>query len=129
VADVGPSNAELARNGFAAIARGDFDAVAELLDPEVKWHGGDPSAGCANRNQALAWMRGAAKRRGGPLPEIVDVVAAGDRVAVVMQPPPNADGAVPQRIANLATFRGGKVVEMVHYDDASDALAALGPAS
>jgi ketosteroid isomerase-like protein len=29
-------------------------------------------------------------------------------------------------VANVATFRGGKVVEMVHYVDPADALAAAG---
>lgn len=123
-----PSNSELARRGFAAIAAGDFDAISELLDPDVKWHGGDPTAAgaCTNRNQALAWMRSTPRRRGGPLPELVDVVEGGDRVVAIMQPPPTADDPTPRRTANLATFRNGKVVEMVHYDDPADALSALG---
>lgn len=123
-----PSNAEIARRGFAAIERGDFDAIAEFLDPGVKWHAGDPEEGCQNRTQALGWMRGRAQRGAGPLPELVDVVEAGERVVVVMQPPVSAEDPAPQRTANLATFRDGKVVEMVHYDDAAAALAALGPA-
>jgi ketosteroid isomerase-like protein len=119
------TNAELARHGFAAAARGDYDAIAELLDPDVKWHGGDPAASCVNRDQALAWMRRAPARRKGPLPALVDVVERGDQVVVVMQPPPTEDDPAPRRTANLATFRDGKVVEMVHYADAEDALAAL----
>ena len=39
------SNATLARAGFEAAQRGDLDAIAALLDPDVKWHGGDLSAG------------------------------------------------------------------------------------
>jgi ketosteroid isomerase-like protein len=35
---------EIARRGFEAVMRGDLDVIGELLDPEVKWHGGDPSA-------------------------------------------------------------------------------------
>lgn len=54
-----------------------------------------------------------------------DVIGAGERVVVAMQPPPGPDGALP-RTANLTTFRDGKVVEMVHYDDANDALKAIG---
>jgi ketosteroid isomerase-like protein len=121
-------NADIARAGFAAIARGDFDAVSEFLDPEVKWHGGSPADGCQNRKQALAWIRGRGDRRAGPVPELVDVVAAGDRVAVIMQPGPTGGDPEPHRTANLATFRDGRVVEMVHYADAAEALAALGPA-
>jgi len=122
------SYAELARRGFDAVARGDFDTIAELLDPDVKWHGGDPAEGCQNREQALRWMRSAPRRRQGPLPELIDVVSAGERVVVIMQPAPTAEDPAPQRTGNLATFRDGKVIEMVHYDDAADALAALGPA-
>jgi ketosteroid isomerase-like protein len=123
------SNAELARRGFDAIARGDFDAIGELLDPDVKWHGGDPTAegACTNRAQALTWMRRAPRRRQGPLPELVDVVGAGDRVVAIMQPAPTVEDPAPQRTANLATFRDGKVIEMIHFADAADALAALGP--
>jgi ketosteroid isomerase-like protein len=121
------TNTELARLGFDAIARGDFDAIAELLDPDVKWHGGDPADGCQNRNQALAWIRTAPRRRHGPMPDLVDVVGAGDRVVAIMQPAPTDDEPAPQRTGNLATFRAGKVIEMIHYDDAADALAALGP--
>lgn len=122
------SNAELARRGFAAISRGDYDTIAELLDPDVKWHAGDPTAegACVNRNQALMWMRRRPERGAGPLPELVDVVEAGDRVVAIMQPPPSDDDPSPRRTANLTTFREGKVVEMVHFDDAADALAALG---
>jgi ketosteroid isomerase-like protein len=121
-------NADTARAGFEAIARGDFDAVNEFLDPEVKWHGGSPADGCQNRKQALAWIRGRGGRGAGSLPELVDVVAAGDRVAVIMQPAPTGGDQQPRRTANLATFRDGKVVEMVQYADAAEALAALSPA-
>ena len=51
------SNVELARSGYEAIMRGDLDAVRDLLDPDVKWHGGDPADGCQNRKQTLEWMR------------------------------------------------------------------------
>jgi ketosteroid isomerase-like protein len=121
------SNADIARQGFAAIARGDFDGITEFLDPDVKWHGGNPADGCQNRKQALAWIRGRDGRGARPMPELVDVVEAGNRVVVVMQPHPGDEDAEPMRTANLTTFRDGKVVEMVHYDDAAAALAALGP--
>ena len=123
------SNADIAREGFAAIARGDVDAISAFLDPDVKWHAGNPADGCQSRGQALAWIRGRDARGVGPLPALVDVVEAGDRVAVIMQPHPSEDDPAPSRTANLATFRDGRVVEMVHYEDAAAALAALGPAA
>ena len=120
------SNVELARRGFAAVVRGDFATIGELLDPEVKWHGGDPTAigSCRNRDQALSFMRRAESMRGGGF-ELVDVVDAGDKVVVILRPPPEgAEPAAP--VANLTTFRNGKVVEMVHYPSPQAALAAAG---
>jgi hypothetical protein len=60
--------------------------------------------------------------RGGRI-ELVDVVAIGDKVVVTMQPPSDAGEPLPP-VANLTTFREGKVVEMVHYPDALAAARA-----
>jgi ketosteroid isomerase-like protein len=111
------SNAEVARRGLEAALRGEMETIAELLDPDVKWHGGDPSSGCQNRDEALVFIRRAVE--GGNIASLVDVVDAGDRVVVIMQP-----AAQEQPVANLTTFRDGKVVEMVHYADPQEALAA-----
>jgi ketosteroid isomerase-like protein len=112
-------NAELARQGFAAVLRGDLDEIGELLDPDVQWHGGDPDApgACHTRNEALAFMRRAARRR--PLGELVDVIDAGEKVVVIIRP----KGKDSEPVANVSTFRDGKVVEMVHYADVDQALA------
>jgi ketosteroid isomerase-like protein len=113
------TNVQLARRGFEAALRGDLDLIGDLLDPDVRWHGGDPSApgACRNREQALGFIRnGLAHLRDA---ELVDVVGAGDKVVVIMRPTPT--GA---QVANLTTFRDGKVVEMVHYPNPDDALAA-----
>ena len=114
------TNVELARRGYEAALRGDLETIGGLLDPDVKWHGGDPYApgACRNRDQALAFMRRAFRRDG--VGELVDVVAAGDKVVVIMRP--HGEDAPP--VANLTTFRDGKVVEMVHFAAPGDALAA-----
>jgi ketosteroid isomerase-like protein len=57
------TNAERARRGFEAVLRGDVDAIAPLLDPDVKWHCGDPSSGCHNSGEVLDFMRQALTRR------------------------------------------------------------------
>lgn len=118
------TNVELARRGFEDALRGDLDAIRELLDTDVKWHGGDLSApgACHNREQALAFMRQARSRR--RLGELVDIVDAGDKVVVIMRPP-SEEGEQPTLSANLTTFREGKVVEMVHYPNPEDALDAV----
>ena len=117
------SNVELARRGFEALSRGDVDAVGELLDPDVKWHGGDPAVGCQNRTQALVFMRQARARQ--PRAEMVDVIDAGDKVIVILRRTAE-DGESTELVANLTTFRDGKVVEMVHYPNPDDARAAAG---
>ncbi|MEO6858653.1 MAG: nuclear transport factor 2 family protein [Solirubrobacteraceae bacterium] len=121
---MGESNVELARRGFEAALRGELDAIGELLDPDVKWHGGDPDAPGArrNRNQALEFMR-RARGRGG-VGELVDMIPADDKVVVILRR--MTDGEPGELVANVTTFRDGKVVEMVHYPDPDEALAAAG---
>jgi ketosteroid isomerase-like protein len=119
------TNIERARRGYEAALSGDLEALREFLDPDVKWHGGDPSApgACHNREQALAFMRQARSRR--RVGELVDVVGAGDKVVVIMRAP-SEDGEPAALSANLTTFRDGKAIEMVHYPNPVDALAAAG---
>jgi ketosteroid isomerase-like protein len=122
---MGETNVELARRGFEAVLRGDLDLVGDLLDRDVKWHGGDPKApgACRNRRQALAFIRSARERLDDV--QVVDVVGAGDKVVVVMGAPA-PDGGQAWTAANLTTFREGKVVEIVHFPDPGEALAAAG---
>jgi ketosteroid isomerase-like protein len=119
------SNVEMARHGYQAALRGDLDAIREMLDPAVRWHGGDPSApgACRNREQALLFMRQAWVRQGPG--ELIDVVDAGDKGVLMMRPASDETGPA-DTVANVTTFRDGKVVEMVHYPDPRDALAAAG---
>ena len=117
------AHVELARRGFAAAAAGDFSVIEELLHEDVKWHGGDPASGCQNRDETLRFMRQAADRRG--VGRLVDVIDAGDRVVIVLEPG-GEDGGTPPLRANVTTFRDGKVVEMVAYDSPEAARAAAG---
>lgn len=121
--DTGVRNAELARRGFQAALQGDLEFIAALLAPDVKWHGGDPDAegACRNSEQALEFMRRGLSRWGGV--ELADVIAAGERVVVVIRRP-SAGGKAAVSSANLVTFHDGKVVEMVAYADPAQALAA-----
>src|SRR5437660_10422236 len=96
------ANAEIARRGYEAVLRGDLNAVRDFLDPDVKWHGGDPTAAgaCRNRTEALEFMRRAQQR--GPIGELVDVVEAGEKVVVIMRPHSRA-GDESGLTANLTT--------------------------
>ncbi len=119
------TNVELARRGYEAIMRGDLDSIRDLLDPDVKWHGGNPSDGCQNRKQTLEWMRKATNtQRDSPPAELIEIVDAGDQVVVIMRR--TGEDGEPELVANLTTFRDGKVIEMVHYENPDDARAAAG---
>jgi ketosteroid isomerase-like protein len=59
------------------------------------------------------------------LGELVDIVGAGEKVVVIIRPPA-AGGEDTAPVANLTTFRDGRAVEMVHYPDPEEALAAAG---
>jgi ketosteroid isomerase-like protein len=117
-------NVELARRGYEAVIRGEFESIRDLLAPDVKWHGGDPSWGCQNRAQVIEFMRRPARGIAG----LIEIVDAGEQVVVIMRSR-RAGGEPGHLIANLTAFRDGKVVEMVHFDDPERALAAAGVAT
>jgi ketosteroid isomerase-like protein len=114
------TNVEIARRGYEAIQRGDFEALRDLLDPDVKWHGGDPATGCQNREQTLEFMR-QARNRG----KVVEMIDAGEKVVVIIRRRAD-DGEATELVANVTTFRDGKVIEMVHYPNPDDARVAAG---
>jgi ketosteroid isomerase-like protein len=121
---VGESHEDIARRGYEAALRGDLESLREFLDPDVKWHGGDPDApeSCRNRDEALSFMVRAVESRN--IGELVDVRGAGDRVVVIMRPR-TRPGEESPLTANVTTFRDGRAVEMVHHANVSDALAAV----
>lgn len=114
---------ELVRRGYEAWSHGDLDAVGRLLAGDVKWHGGDEDApgACRGREQVLRFMR----MRDVSGFQVLDLIDAGDRVVVLIQPPAH-QGATPPPRANVTTVREGRVAEMVAYESPEAALAAAG---
>jgi ketosteroid isomerase-like protein len=114
--------AVLVRNALAAE---DLSALAELLDPAVTW--GAPGArnpSCKNRNQVLDWyQRG---RNAGVRGSVYDVEVLGDRLLVSMSVR-GTDNATERGGAALRfqvlTVRSGKVVDIVGFDDKTEALS------
>ena len=62
---------------------------------------------------------------GSPRPRWSTLIDAGDKVVVILRRTAG-DGDSTELVANLTTFRDGKVVEMVHYPNPDDARAAAG---
>jgi SnoaL-like domain len=114
--------AVLVRNALAAE---DLSAFGELLDPAVTW--GAPGARnptCKNRSQVLTWyQRG---RDAGVRGSVYDVAILGDRLLVSMsvRGTENARerGGAALRFQVL-TVRSGKVVDIVGFDDKTEALS------
>lgn len=122
----GADHVETIKQAYAAVLDGDVAAVSSLLAEDVRWYGagGDPSGGCSSRRQALAWMAKAISR--GVTAELLDVrVLDGDRVLVRLQRNAPRDGEAPSPPhAQIISFRGDRVSEIVVYPSATDALAA-----
>ena len=117
------SDVEVVRRGFEAVARRDFEAVSRLLDSDVTWHGAedkDNEGGCHNRDEALAFIRGALKQ--GISIELQGVRDLGDRVLAVLQT--TGAGAKADSHGELVSVRDGKVVGLVVYATVEEAVAA-----
>jgi ketosteroid isomerase-like protein len=122
------SDVVLLRRAWEAFARGDLEAVTEVLDPRVRWHGaGDDEHedGCRNRDEALAFIRQALAD--GVRAKALDFRDAGDRVVVLLQThQPPEWGDQPHPHGEVVTVRDGKVVETIVYPTVHEALAAAG---
>ena len=108
-----------------ALAAEDLSAFAELLDPAVTW--GAPGArnlSCKSRNQVLAWyQRG---RDAGVRGSVYDVEVLGDRLLISMSvrgtETAEERGGAALRFQVL-TVRSGKIVDIVGFDDKTEALS------
>jgi ketosteroid isomerase-like protein len=118
---------EMAVRVRKALAAEDLSAFTELLDPEVAW--GAPGArnpNCKNREQVVAWYRRG--RDAGIRGSVYDVEVLGDRLLVSMSVR-GAEGAFKRGGTALRfqvlTVRRGRVVDIVGFDDKSEARSYL----
>jgi ketosteroid isomerase-like protein len=115
----------LAQQVGVALEAADLSAFSDLLDPDVHW--GAPDArrpACKNRDQVIAWyQRG---RESGTRAHVTEVVVLGDRILVGLtvrgtQEAKERGGAALRW--QVLTVRGGRVVDIVGFDDRQDAVA------
>jgi ketosteroid isomerase-like protein len=126
----GNQDLELLRGAWAAFAAGDLEAASAALDPQVRWYAADePDADgtCHNRGDALAFLRRA--RADGVSAELLELRDVGDHIVSIIQTHVPRDwGEQPPPHGEVVTVRDGKIVEMVVYPTADEALqAALAP--
>jgi uncharacterized protein len=123
---------ERMRAGYAALSRGDIEAVFELLDPDVEVRdrpeSPDPSVYHGYEGARTAFQQSVEMFEGFELvPE--DVFARDDHVVVVLQMRGQGKGSgvpVDERIAHHWTLRDNRPVRLQVYSDPDDALAAAG---
>ena len=126
-------NVELARKGYEAFARRDFDAILALMDPEVESHNPPevPEAGVHRGHGAV--------RR--DFEETLDLFEdfsveiekffdAGDELVVFLRyrgRPRGSSAEVVAALAHVWTVRDGKAIRLRQYLDRAAALEAVGP--
>lgn len=124
------SNIEIIFSDYLdAIRRGDMDAVAARLAPEVTHRGVRADLICPDRESVLERMRLRSRHR--PDVEAIELVAAGDRVVMSMRAAgigvPERDEDAPRGQASVVfTLRDGLITAMQDYTSRADALAAAG---
>jgi ketosteroid isomerase-like protein len=128
-----PAAERIARQISAALEAADLSAFSDLLDPHVHWGApGDPSPACQNRDQVMSWyQRG---KQEGVRARVSETVVSGDRILVglrVAGGPASEHSADEAERWQVLTVRGGRVVDIVGFDDRGEAAAraglALGP--
>ena len=112
---------------FAALRRGDFEAAAELLDPEVSWQGLREEWVCHGREEVVGTFRwGLEQRR-----EIdaLEFTRGAEQVVLGARGPNIGPEEEPVgQIFNVFTLRERRIVRIDDYRDRREALTAAGVA-
>lgn len=119
------ANIDIVRSGLDAYKRGDMDAVAALMAPDIRWEGVGGEEPCVNREQTIATLAASAQQAKGL--ELADAVPFGtDKVMVCLvriQDEP-ADPELPSRVYNVVTFTGEKIARMQGFLGRKEAVQA-----
>jgi hypothetical protein len=118
----------IAQEVSAALATADLAACRELLDPDVRWGPpGGPSPPGQNRDQVLAWYRRG--REAGVRARVSETAVRGDQILIGLKVAGNRaageSGGEAERW-QVPTVRGGRVVDIVGFDERSKAAARAG---
>jgi uncharacterized protein len=120
------------RGAYAAFNRGDIDAAVEPLDAQVEWSepaefpGGGTYRGREGAKQYLAQSRAAWAE---VISEPEQFIPAGNRIVVFVDArvrPKSSHEWQEVRLADVYTFRNGKVIQMRAFADRQEALRWVG---
>jgi ketosteroid isomerase-like protein len=119
-------NDELVRSSFDAFLRGDWDALAQVMDPGVEWLWYEPGDwDCHDRRKVLATLL--ERQREGVVTGLEAVVAVDERVFVEVTGPRLEEWGLPGGHACMVvTVRDGRIVRMQDYPNRAAALAGAG---
>jgi hypothetical protein len=111
-----------------ALQTADLSAIADVLDPAVRWGAPDNmEGGCQNRKQVLDWYRRGRDR--GARAAVTEVAARGDKIFVGLKvtgaPAAEELGGEAQRWQVL-TVVDGLVVDIRGFDDRNEAVSHAG---
>ena len=119
-------NDDLVRSSFDAFLRGDWDTLAQVMDPGVEWLWYEPGDwDCHDRRTVLATLF--ERQREGVVTGLNAVVAVDERVFVEMTGPRLAEWGLPGgQACMVVTVRDGRIVRMQDYRNRAAALAGAG---
>src|SRR3954447_3746821 len=119
-------NEQLVRSSFDAFLRGDWDALAQVMDPGVQWLWHEPGEwDCHDRRKVLATLF--QRQREGVVTALNAVVAVDERVFVEVTGPRLDQWGLPGGNACMVvTVRDGRIVRMQDYPTRAAALAGAG---
>lgn len=117
-----------------ALRRGDIDALAARLAPDVTHRGVRPDLFCPDRDAVLENARNRSRQL--PAVDAIELVAAGDQVVLSVRAPTvgiplqaDADPDARRGVATIVfTLRDGLITAMQDYPSRAEALAAAGAA-
>jgi hypothetical protein len=126
-------NERLAREGYEAMMHGEIEVVEQLMAPDLTWHWWEHGPwDCQSRDEAMAVIKERMGQRAiGEMREVIELDE--ERVLVVMglrtdsEITPEALG-LPEdhdEVANVVTFRDGKVIAMQDFRSKAEALGAV----
>ena len=120
------ANEELVRSSFDAFLRGDWDALAEALAPDVEWLWHQPGDwDCHDRKKVLSTLF--ERQREGVVTGLNAVVAVDDRVFVEVTGPKLVEWDLPNgQACMVVTIRDGRIARMQDYSNRAAALVGAG---
>src|SRR2546422_141597 len=112
---------------FGALRRGDFDAAAGALGPDVRWQGLRGEGGCHGREEGVDTLQSGLEQHREI--DALEFTRGGEQVVLGARGPNIGPTEEPLgQIFNVFTLRDGRIVRIADYRGRREALTAAGVA-